>query len=158
MAGDRNPLAVAPRDRLYAEIAARVPAESILELHRFAPLRQGGIESGIAVIVARRGLGVEGRGSSEPPVSSEMGLAHDDVSLVAGAPERHAILTASYQLVLKGTERGRWTFELRDEGDAPLEAILRVVRGVQERAGDTEDPERLAGGRFREELAESSPA
>lgn len=40
-------------ERFLRAIIARVPLERIEELHLFAPLRQGGAETGIAVIAAR---------------------------------------------------------------------------------------------------------
>jgi hypothetical protein len=55
------------------------------------------------------------------------------------------VFTARYRLVLKGPERGRWDVEVREEADAPLITVEAVVRGVQARAGDVGDPERLDG-------------
>ncbi|HYW33033.1 MAG TPA: hypothetical protein VE869_16145 [Gemmatimonas sp.] len=40
-------------ERFFKAIVAKVPVERIEELHLFAPLRQGGVETGIAVIAAR---------------------------------------------------------------------------------------------------------
>ena len=36
--------------RLLAVVAQRLPAERVRELHLFAPIRQGGVETGLAVI------------------------------------------------------------------------------------------------------------
>src|SRR5439155_12680510 len=41
------------RERFLLAIAARLPPERLIELHFFQPMRQGGIESGVAVIAAR---------------------------------------------------------------------------------------------------------
>jgi hypothetical protein len=38
------------RARVLAAIAAQVPPERIAEAHLFAPIRQGGVESGVAVV------------------------------------------------------------------------------------------------------------
>jgi hypothetical protein len=40
------------RERFLLAIAAELPAERFIELHFFQPIRQGGIESGVAVIAA----------------------------------------------------------------------------------------------------------
>lgn len=40
-------------ERFFKAIIAQVPVDRIEELHLFAPLRQGGVETGIAVIAAR---------------------------------------------------------------------------------------------------------
>jgi hypothetical protein len=40
------------RERLLREIVARVPIERIAEIHLFPPMRQGGVEMGVAVIAA----------------------------------------------------------------------------------------------------------
>ena len=130
---ERNPLLIPPRERLFAELGARIGWDAVEELHLFAPLRQGGTESGVAVVAARR------------PVTDD-----------APATTKLAVFTARYRLTLKGQERGKWEFELRDEADAPLDTIVAVVRGVQERAGDTEEPERIAGAAFRGPDADTS--
>jgi hypothetical protein len=40
-----------------------------------------------------------------------------------------------------------------EEADAPLITVETVVRGVQRRAGDLDDPERMEGDAVREVLA-----
>jgi hypothetical protein len=56
---------------------------------------------------------------------------------------RLTVFTARYRLVIKGPERGKWDVEVREEADAPLVTVEAVVRGVQQRAGDAAEPERL---------------
>ena len=51
--------------------------------------------------------------------------------------------TARYRLALKGVDRGKWDVDVVAEADAPLEAVDAVVRGVQRRAGEGSEPERL---------------
>ena len=216
------------RERFVREIVARVPLARLVELHLFAPMRQGGMESGVAVLAAvlevpadeaapalaepaapaarERGadavpppedaLVVEAAhevmlvedgaqvddapercdptdaAAGPPPASLDPDAAaeqaaetarepHQSVdlaALVADAPaappepaaavsapprRRHTVFTARYRLVLKGPERGRWDVEVREEADAPLITVEAVVRGVQARAGDAGDPERL---------------
>ena len=113
------PASTAPADaraRFLREIVARIPAERVSELHLFAPLRQGGIETGVAV-VAVAGAGAESR--------------------------KHTVYTATYRLTVKGPDRGKWESALNAEADAPLLTVDAVVRGVQRRAGDEGEPERL---------------
>ena len=144
---ERHPLSIPARERLFREIADRIGSEHVTELHVFSPLKQGAIESGVAVIAARRPVleaAPSAAESEEPPDEPQADGASE--------PDRHAVYTAHYRLTLKGQERGKWEFDLRDEGDAPLETIVRVVRGVQERAGDTDDPERIEGSRFRDDV------
>jgi len=55
----------------------------------------------------------------------------------------------NYRLVLKGPERGTWEVGLIEEADAPQPTVGAVVRGVHERAGGDDEPERLSGDAFR---------
>ncbi|HEX8850664.1 MAG TPA: hypothetical protein VF761_14135 [Gemmatimonadaceae bacterium] len=103
------------RERFLREIVAKIPPERVSELHLFAPLRQGGIETGVAVVA------VAGEGESP----------------------KHTVYTATYRLTLKGPDRGKWESALNAEADAPLLTVDAVVRGVQRRAGDEGEPERL---------------
>ncbi|MDF1502144.1 hypothetical protein [Roseisolibacter sp. H3M3-2] len=45
-------LAEETRERFLREVLTRVPLARLVELHLFAPIRQGGIESGVAVLAA----------------------------------------------------------------------------------------------------------
>ena len=105
-----------PRTRFLREIAARVPAARVTELYLFAPMRQGGVETGVAVVA----------------------LAGED-----DASTRQTIYTATYRLALKGIERGKWEATMHAEADAPLLTVGAVVRGVQRRSGDQMELERL---------------
>jgi len=105
-------------ERFLRAIVNDVPAGRIADLHLFPSLRQGTYETGVAVIAAW-------------PVGADT---------TEGA--RHTIYTARYRLVVKGPDRGRWEFECVAEADAPLITAETVVRGVQRRSGDLEDPVR----------------
>ncbi len=111
-------------ERFLRAVIDKVPLERIEELHLFAPLRQGGTETGIAVVAARVPVPTPG----------------DELPDSASAPVvRHTVYTARYRLILKGPERGTWEADVVDEADAPLLTVEMVVRGVQRRAGeDTE--------------------
>ena len=93
-----------------------MPAVRITELYLFPPIRQGGLESGVAVIA----------------------LAGDD-----DASTRQTVYTATYRLTLKGPDRGKWETTMQADADAPLLTVSAVVRGVQRRSGDEGEPERL---------------
>ena len=67
-------------------------------------------------------------------------------------PERHTVFTARYRLTRKGAERGKWEFEVVADADAPLGTVDTVVRGVQRRSGDDEEPERLTAEGVRAAL------
>ncbi|HKG91196.1 MAG TPA: hypothetical protein VKA84_04870, partial [Gemmatimonadaceae bacterium] len=69
-------------------------------------------------------------------------------------PARYAVYTARYRLTLKGPDRGKWEADVRAEADAPLLTVDAVVRGVQRRAGESADSERLDGEQFRALLPE----
>jgi hypothetical protein len=122
------------RERFLVAIAAQVPAERIAEIHFFSPIKQSGVESGVAVVVEN------------------------------AAPEtpRMVVYAASYRLTLKGLDRGKWEVSVVAEADAPLASVDAVVRGVQRRSGDVDDATRMDGDDARELLdalaAKRSPA
>jgi hypothetical protein len=148
------------RERFLAAVAERVPLDRVVELYLFQPIRQGGVESGVAVIATEADAAVAptgGRdGSPEPadaaPEQAEVAdLAEGSVSEGAeGSEARYTVFTARYRHVLKGAERGRWEVAVTAEADAPLDAVGAVVRGVQRRAGDAEPPEHITGDALRD--------
>jgi len=150
------------RERFLRAIAERLNVDRVEELHLFPPLRQGGIESAVAVIAAR--LVPAEPLTADAPVPIELADAPADapvrgdeeptpeVERAAPDDERPARLTvyrAHYRLVLKGPERGTWEVGLTEEADAPPPTVGAVVRGVHERAGGDDEPERLSGDAFR---------
>jgi hypothetical protein len=54
------------RERFLLAIAREIPPDRIAEIHFFQPIRQGGVESGVAVVAARR------PGVVEPVVQGEL--------------------------------------------------------------------------------------
>lgn len=137
------------RERFLVAIAEQVAADRIAEIHFFKPIKQGGIESGVAVVAlslpqAERGVSPHVEGIGEP----EEGFA---------LRVRHTVLTAHYRLTLKGLDRGKWQVTVVEEGDAPLITVETVVRGVQRRAGDLDDPERMEGDAIRDALTAAAP-
>jgi hypothetical protein len=111
------------RERFIRAIAEQVAADRIAEIHFFNPIKQGGLESGVAVVA------------------------------LSGDTTKHTVFTAHYRHTLKGIDRGKWQVTVVEEADAPLLTVEAVVRGVQRRAGDLEDPERMEGDAVREVLA-----
>jgi hypothetical protein len=136
------------RDRFLAAVAERVPVDRVVELYLFQPIRQGGVESGVAVIAA-----------DSPPVENQPGTAtvhSGDGAADAADPvaPRYTVFTARYRHVLKGPDRGKWDVSVVAEADAPLETLGAVVRGVQRRAGDTDPPEHITGEALRDVLGQ----
>jgi hypothetical protein len=111
------------RERFIRAIAEQVPVDRIAEVHFFKPIKQGGLESGVAVLA------------------------------IGNESTRHTVYTAHYRHTLKGVERGKWQVTVVEEADAPLITVETVVRGVQRRAGDVDDPERMEGDALREVVA-----
>lgn len=126
------------RERFLAAIAERLEPETIAEAHLFPPIRQAGIESGVAVIAVNHRSLIGGDAAAE------------------NANGRLTLYTAKYRHTRKGPDRGKWEFSLHAEADAPLLTVDKVVRGVQQRSGDAEDPVRLSGDEFRALLPLSS--
>ncbi|MGH7621560.1 MAG: hypothetical protein ACREMU_04405 [Gemmatimonadaceae bacterium] len=118
------------RERFLREIAAQLPLDRIEELHLFGSIRQGGNESAIAVVALR------------PELAEE------------GSEARRTVFRARYRLALKGTERGKWEMDITEEADAPTVTVDEVVRGVLQRAGDEEEPERLSANDLRTLVAD----
>ena len=139
------------RARFLTAIAAQLPVERIVEIHLFAAIRQGGMESGVAVVAV------------EPPAADHVvGVEPDADDAVdvepdadtAPAPRRYTVYSARYRHTLKGPDRGKWETSVTEEADAPLLTVDAVVRGVQRRSGDVDEIVRLTG----DELRASVPA
>lgn len=120
------------RRRFLLAIADRVAPERVEEVRVFRPIRQGGQETGVAVVAV------------EPQALAD--------AAESPALRRHIVYSARYRLVLKGPDRGRWETTVTAEADAPLTAVEAVVRGVLRRAGEDDEPERLTGESFRQAL------
>ncbi|HEY2377544.1 MAG TPA: hypothetical protein VGH98_16310 [Gemmatimonadaceae bacterium] len=141
----------ATRERFLVAIAANLPAERFIELHFFSPIRQGGVESGVAVIAAHPERVEPVIMADAPPEPSSVPLL--GMPEAEGAkPARYTVYTAKYKLALKGPDRGKWECRVVAEADAPLVTVETVVRGVQRRAGDAEEPERMSGDDARDYL------
>jgi hypothetical protein len=107
-------------ERFLKEIGDRIGPELVEEVRLFPPLRQGGTETGVAIVAS----------SAQPH-------------------PWHTVYSARYRHTLKGADRGKWEVEVTAEADAPLVTVDEVVRGVMKRAGEQFEPERITAGEFR---------
>jgi hypothetical protein len=208
------------RERFLKAIAKEVDLARVAEIHFFPPIRQGGVESGVAVIAAVRAVPAADAEAVELPTMSPDGAVNeatqlavtetedveleeprtavdraeaaeagmpdeagppaldgsptivdeyvsdapgesgttadasaDEAELIEPAPpDRHVIYTARYRLTLKGPDRGKWEANVVAEADAPIVTLEAVVRGVQQRAGDVDEPTRMTGDDVRSSL------
>ncbi len=107
-------------ERFLKEIADKVGVENVEMIHLFPPIRQGGLETGAAVVAAS-----------------------------APGQKKHTVYSASYRNTLKGPDRGKWEVDVTAEADAPLLTVDAVVQGVMKRAGEQFEPERLSSHEFK---------
>ena len=150
------------RTRFLAAIAAQLPADRVMEVHLFGAIRQGGMESGVAVVavdanedVAEDALNVADSDATDTG-AGVAGETHDE-SPYAEPPQpvrRYVVYTARYRHTLKGIDRGKWESSVTAEADAPLVTVDAVVRGVSRRSGDADETMRLSGDEFRAALSE----
>ena len=148
------------RERFLRAIAERLPPERIVEAYFFPSIRQGPVETGVAVLAATPGAEADaGRAASDPGrAEADAGRAASDAGRAASDPGRAEVFTASYRWTRKGPERGKWVVDLTAEAHAPIPTVEAVVRGVQERAGEALDAHRMTGDDVRAVLLESAPA
>jgi len=163
------------RARFLAAIVAQLPADRIVEVHLFPAIRQGGMESGVAVIAVERAEPASDAtattaeeiahdaaataadeespyvDAAEAIAEAEMGEADAEeyVTRAATAPRRYTVYSARYRHTLKGPDRGKWEVSVTEEADAPLLTVDAVVRGVQRRTGEVDEIIRLSGDEVR---------
>ena len=140
----------ATRERFLMAIAAVLPPERFIELHFFSPIRQGGVESGVAVIAAHQEVVPPPIMADAPPPDEDIEPDELEAPDEDAAPPRYTVYAAKYRLAIKGPERGKWECSVVAEADAPLVTVETVVRGVQRRSGDADEPERMSGDEARE--------
>jgi hypothetical protein len=152
--------------RFLAGIASHVPAERVAELHLFGAIRQGGQESGVAVVAVHRAEAVadDVEMGHDVEVEPEVTAEHDVQALPEAddvpdtRPTRYTVYTARFRHTLKGPERGKWDLTVTEEADAPLLTVDAVVRGVSRRSGEADETVRLSGDEFRAALPEPARA
>ena len=138
------------RERFLKTILAKVPAAQVRELYLFQPIRQGGVESGVAVVAAYD-TSADGSVSDDGERPTVDGSASADGERPT-ANEKYTVYTARYRHTLKGPDRGKWEASIVAEAEAPLLSIESVVRGVQRRAGDVDPPDRMTAADLRSAL------
>src|ERR1700680_4916688 len=106
--------------RFLRAVGERVATDRVAEVYLFPALRQGPVDSGVAVVAE----GGEAAGG------------------IAGGGGRYAVYRAMYRHTVKGPDRGAWSVEVIAEADAPLNAVFAVVRGVQRRSAVAAEPDR----------------
>lgn len=99
--------------RVASELAALVSPSEIDSIWLLTPIRNDGREWGVAVICRQ----LEG--------------------------DRKRIYTASYMLLTRGRQRGQAKVSVTEVGDTPDTVLQDVLRGVQDRAGDSEPAEEI---------------
>ncbi|HJR64312.1 MAG TPA: hypothetical protein VJ803_11475 [Gemmatimonadaceae bacterium] len=155
------------RERFLREIVKSIPVERIEEIRMFEPIRQGGKESGVALIAV---LPDEPDRPPPPPADSWLNTdapladerdrpaqaddpSWDPDGTTGGAARRLVLYRGQYRHTLKGADRGKWEVEIVAEADAPIATVDDVVHGVQRRSGDDSEPERMTGDALRASLA-----
>ena len=148
-----TPLMTETQERFLRAVLTRVPLDSVVEMHLFPPIRRGTLETGVAVIATalppepRLAVAPEwGDGVLNVEALPDVGGGADDEPLATRAvpSPRLRIFTASYRHTIKGVERGKWTFDVHEEADAPPEAVELVLRGVRHRSTEPADPEQVS--------------
>ena len=152
------------RARFLAAIATQLPADRIVEVHLFPAIRQGGMESGVAVLALERADAEGETTGAEPALATQADEPADaleevpeaeeaeQASAATAAPARYTVYSARYRHTLKGPDRGKWEVSVTEEADAPLLTVDAVVRGVQRRSGDVDEIVRLTGDDVRAAL------
>jgi hypothetical protein len=141
------------RERFLKAILERLPVERIAEIHFFPSIRQGPVETGVAVIgaypepqhlAAVAVIEADGDAIEADGVAIEVGDAVElPPSVEPEYAQRHVVHTASYRWIRKGPDRGKWEVDVIAQADAPLPTVDVVVRGVQERSGEAIESQRL---------------
>ena len=154
------------QERFLRTVLTRIPLDGVVELHLFPPIRRGTMETGVAVIAMLLppapltvvavapddAVLVDAVPDDAVPDDAVLDDAvlddsvPDDALLdeavpVPRPPLRLRILTAGYRHTIKGIDRGKWSVDVQERADAPLEAVEAVLRGVRQRSPEPADPE-----------------
>ncbi len=137
------------RERFIRAIAEHIEPGRIVEAYFFPSIRQGPMETGVAVLAATPPVVAAVAG--ETPLEFDLPVEPVPEDAASAEPDdpRTEVLTASYRWTRKGPDRGKWEVEVTAEADAPLATVERVVRGVQERAGEALDAHRMSAEEIR---------
>jgi hypothetical protein len=142
-------------ERFLRDIADRIGLDAVDEVRLFPPLRQSGVETGVAVVAAiplppeaehLHDMGEPPEALTESAGDEFLPIEEEDREIVV---HRHTVFTARYRHTLKGPDRGKWEVEVQAEADAPLVTLDQVVKGVMKRAGEAFEPEKISGMAFK---------
>lgn len=142
-------------ERFLRDIAERIGLHSVDEVRLFPPLRQGAVETGVAVVAALPlpPEPVDQPVPDEPPEALSESAGEEFLPIEEADREiivhRHTVFTARYRHTVKGPDRGKWEVEVQAEADAPLVTVDQVVKGVMKRAGEPFEPERITASEFK---------
>ena len=142
-------------ERFLRDIAERIGLHSVDEVRLFPPLRQGVVETGVAVVAALPlpPEPVDEAVRDEPPEALSESAGEEFVPIEEADREiivhRHTVFTARYRHTVKGPDRGKWEVDVQAEADAPLVTVDQVVKGVMKRAGEPFEPERITASEFK---------
>lgn len=155
-----QPVISETRERFIRSIAERLEPGRIVEAYFFPSIRQGPVETGVAVIAATPEAGTPAADPGQPAVDASGPAASDagDATAVPDVLRRAEVFTATYRWTRKGPERGKWAVEVVPEAHAPIPTVGAVVRGVQERAGEALDAHRMSGDEVRAVLPAGAAA
>ncbi|MDQ8164834.1 MAG: hypothetical protein P3A28_03630 [Gemmatimonadota bacterium] len=137
------------RERFIRAIAEHIEPGRIVEAYFFPSIRQGPMETGVAVLAATPPVVASVAGETPLEFDLPVEPAPEDAASAEPDDPRTEVLTASYRWTRKGPDRGKWEVEVIAEADAPLATVERVVRGVQERAGEALDAHRMSANEIR---------
>ena len=129
------------RERFFRAITKEIPVDEIAEIHFFQPMRQGGVESGVAVVASRDvGTGTKEEGRAPESEVDENGVSsREERERLAEAARRYVTEHCAPQKV----------------ADQYLN-VLHAVRGQKHRDSE-EIPSRWADSYLRERFGELIP-
>ena len=149
-------------ERFLRDIAQRVGLQAVDEVRLFPPIRQSGVETGVAVVAAlplppepevQPRSSATADESEQPPDALTESAGDEFLPIEEENREiivhRHTVFTARYRHTLKGPDRGKWEVDVQAEADAPLVTLDQVVRGVMKRAGEPFEPEKISASAFK---------
>lgn len=142
-------------ERFLRDIADRIGLNAVDEVRLFPPLRQSGVETGVAVVAAiplppevehQHAVDEPPEALTESAGDEFLPIEEEDREIIV---HRHTVFTARYRRTLKGPDRGKWEVDVQAEADAPLVTLDKVVKGVMKRAGEPFEPEKISAIAFR---------
>ena len=146
--------------RFLREMALRLPLDRVVEAHVFPPIRQGGAETGVAVIAVKQEDAVSGEreavsaserveaADASVVAATETGGAppHGEVASDSGAEQHHSDAAASVSLPVAQDEAA--VAAEQAEGAAATEAPANAAPATDGEASETDGDDALPASRF----------